>query len=73
MSYFINSLNGNKRRLQGKLFVEPFHCIFKAEEKFYLDSDMEKLGISDQFPQGTICPPWFFIMSAGTKVKGALN
>ena len=36
-------------------------------------TDMEKPGRSDQFPEGTGCMPWFFIMSAGTKLKCAFK
>ena len=30
---------------------------------------MEQLVLPDHFPEGTDCPPWFFKMSAGTKLK----
>ena len=39
----------------------------------YLDRDMENPGRSDHFPEGTGCMSWFFIMSAGTKLKCAFN
>ena len=39
----------------------------------YLDSDMDKSGRSDHFPEGRECTKWFFIMSAGTKSKFALK
>ena len=39
----------------------------------YLDRDMEKLGRSDHFPEGTGCTSWFFIMIAFTKLKGAFR
>ena len=40
---------------------------------FYLDSEIEQSGRSDHFPEGTECTPWFFVMSAGTKLKCALK
>ena len=39
----------------------------------YLDRDMEKPGRSGHFPEGRGCKWWFFIMSAGTKLKCATN
>ena len=39
----------------------------------YLDRDMEKPGKFDHFPEGTGCTLWFFIMSAGTKLKSAIS
>ena len=42
-------------------------------EKNYLDSDMEKPGRSGHVPERTGCKSWFFIMSAGTKLKCAFN
>ena len=40
---------------------------------FDLYSDIKKTGKSDQFPEGTGCPPWFFMKSGGTKLKGTSN
>ena len=34
---------------------------------------MEKPVSSDPFPKGTGCTPWFFRMSAGTKLNCAFN
>ena len=34
---------------------------------------MEKPGSSYHFPKGTGCTPWFFRMSAGTKLNCAFN
>ena len=39
----------------------------------YLDIDMKKPGRSAHFPKGTGCTPWFFRMSAGTKLNCAFN
>ena len=39
----------------------------------YLDKDMEKQGSSAHFPKRTGCTPWFFRMSAGTKINCAFN
>ena len=36
-----------------------------------MDGDMEKPGSSDHFPKGTECMPWFFRISAGTKLNFA--
>ena len=33
----------------------------------------KKTGSSDPFPKGTGCTPWFFRMSAGTKLNCAFN
>ena len=39
-----------------------------------LYSDIKKNpGKSDQLPEGTGCPPWFFMKSGGTKLKGTSN
>ena len=38
-----------------------------------MDRDKEKPGSSDPFPKGTGCMPWFFRMSAGTKLNCAFN
>ena len=34
---------------------------------------MDNSGRSDHFPEGTECPPWFFLMSAGTKLQYAFK
>ena len=39
----------------------------------YLDRDMNKPRSSDPFPKGTGCTPWFFRMSAGTKLNYAFH
>jgi hypothetical protein len=39
----------------------------------YLDRDMEKPGTFDHFPQVTGCTPWFFRISADTKLNCAFN
>ena len=39
----------------------------------YLNKDMKKPGRSEDFPQGTGCTSWFFIMSAGTKLNCAFK
>ena len=39
----------------------------------YLDRYMEKPGSSDPFPKGTGCTPWFFRISADTKLNCAFN
>ena len=39
----------------------------------YLNSDIEKPGRSGDFPEGTGCMLWFFIMYAGTKFKAKLD
>ena len=37
------------------------------------ETDMEKPGSSDTFPNGTGCTPWLFRMSVGTKLNFAFN
>ena len=64
--------NGNKRLLQGKLFIEPFLCIFMVEDEFF-GQIYDKKGRSDHFPQGTGCILWFFRMSARTKLICVIN
>ena len=61
----------NKKTLQGKLFIKPFLCINGGN--IYLDRDMKQPGISDHFPEGTGFTSWFFILSAGSKLKGAFR
>ena len=39
----------------------------------YLDRDVKKPGSSDPFPKGTGCTPWFFRISARTKLNCAFN
>ena len=38
-----------------------------------MDRDMEKPGRSDYFPEETGCKSWFFVISARTKLKCAIN
>ena len=38
-----------------------------------MDQDMQKLGRFDHFPEETGCKSWFFLMSARTKIKCAIN
>ena len=58
--------------MQGKIFIDPLLCIFMVKETF-IRTDMEKPRTSKDFPQGTGCTSWFFIMSAGTTLKCAFK
>ena len=40
--------------------------------KIYLNIDMKKPGSFDHFPKGTGCTPWFFRISADTKLIAPL-
>ena len=63
----------NKRPMQGKLFIEPFVCIFMVEETLIWTAIWKKPGSSAHFPKRTGCTPWFFKMSAGTKLNCTFN
>jgi len=41
--------------------------------KIDLERNMEKPGSFDPFPKGTGCTPWFFRISADTKLNCAFN
>ena len=41
--------------------------------KIHLNRYMEKQGRFDYFPKGTGCTPWFFRISADTKLNCAFN
>ena len=54
--------------LQNHFFVH-----INGRGKIHLNRDIEKPGSFDLFPMGTGCTPWFFRISAGTKLNFAFN
>ena len=49
-------------------------CLYiYGEGNVNLDRDMQKPGSSAHFPKRTGCTPWFYRMSAGTKLNCAFN
>ena len=58
---------------KGKTLYSTLYFHIYGGGNIYLARDMEKPGSSAHFSKRTGCTPWFFRMSAGTKLSCAFN